>query len=487
MRAAMYHASGAFRLSPSPATTTLPWIQVAPDAPYFVDETGAAFTPIGQNDAISWPELAGLFRRKDMASVEGHLRWLKGHGVNTLRLMLEYAQVRHRYFEQPAGRFVPAMVQLWDDLFALCEKLELRILLTPVDTFWMWRHWKHLPWNKANGGPLGSMSEVLTCPATRQAIKNRFEFVVRRWGGSGVLFAWDLWNEIHPAQGGEEVECWDEFVHDISTHVRSLELELYGRSHPQTVSIFGPEIVLQPHHAPAMRQTLFRHPDLDFASIHIYATGSIDNPKDTVQPALVMGGIVGECLREIDDNRPFLDSEHGPIYNFINKKKTLPEPFDDEYFRHLSWAHLASGGAGGGMRWPNRHPHTLTHGMRRAQKAMADFLPHIDWPSFRRRNLSGCVKARHFHAFACGDETQALIWLLRRDNLGSDKRLRRDAVPVTTSFTIPGLADGTYRVRGWDTEQGAMREDFSAIASGGTLKVTTADIVTDRAYAITRN
>jgi mannan endo-1,4-beta-mannosidase len=139
------------------------------------------------------------------------------------------------------------------------------------------------------------------------------------------------------------------------------------------------------------------------------------------------------------------------------------------------------------MRWPNRHPHTLTHGMRRAQKAMADFLPHIDWPSFRRRNLSGCVKARHFHAFACGEETQALIWLLRRDNLGSDKRLRRDAVPVTTSFTIPGLADGTYRVRGWDTEQGAMREDFSAIASGGTLKVTTADIVTDRAYAITRN
>ena len=467
-------------------TRSMPWIQVAEGAPYFVDEDGAPFTPIGQNDAISWPDLQGLFRGKDMAAVEGHLRWIKAHGVNTLRLMLEYAQVRHRYFERPAGRFVPAMVQLWDDLFALCEKLELRILLTPVDTFWMWRHWKHLPWNKANGGPLEHMSQVLTCPATRQAIKDRLDFVIRRWGGSGVLFAWDLWNEIHPAQGGDKVDCWDEFVHDISVHVRGLETQLYGRSHPQTVSIFGPELLLQPHHAAAMKETLFRHPDLDFASIHIYATGTIDNPKDSVTPAVVMGQITAECLAEIRDNRPFFDSEHGPIYNFINKKKTLPEPFDDEYFRHMSWAHLASGGAGGGMRWPNRHPHTLTHGMRRAQKGMADFVGLIDWAHFRRRNLNQQVKARHFHAFACGDETQALVWLLRRDKIGSDGLLRRDVLPVETSFELPGLADGTYRVRGWDTESGTPAEEFTAEAVGGALHVTTAPILTDRAYAITR-
>jgi mannan endo-1,4-beta-mannosidase len=138
------------------------------------------------------------------------------------------------------------------------------------------------------------------------------------------------------------------------------------------------------------------------------------------------------------------------------------------------------------MRWPNRHPHTLTHGMRLAQKHMVGFLDHIHWPSFRRRNLSCSVKARHFHAFACGDEAQALVWLLRRDQIAHDKCLRRDAVPVTTSFTVPGLADGSYRVRGWDTETGTPREDMIVEASGGALQVTTSDIVTDRAYAITR-
>lgn len=54
----------------------LPWIEVAPGAPYFVTEDGNDWTPIGQNDAISWPELNGLFRQRDLPSVEAHIRWL---------------------------------------------------------------------------------------------------------------------------------------------------------------------------------------------------------------------------------------------------------------------------------------------------------------------------------------------------------------------------------------------------------------------------
>ena len=60
-----------------PLSTSLPWILAADKAPYFVEETGAAWTPIGQNDALTWPELAGLIGRRDLASVERHLAWLK--------------------------------------------------------------------------------------------------------------------------------------------------------------------------------------------------------------------------------------------------------------------------------------------------------------------------------------------------------------------------------------------------------------------------
>src|ERR1051325_2473032 len=113
------------------------WIQVTPRAPYFQTESGKTWTPIGQNDAISWVDLNGLFRRRDLAGAESYIRMLSQHGVTCLRLMLEYCQREHRYLEQPAGTFKPAMVQLWDDLFRLCERNNVRILLTPFDTFWM--------------------------------------------------------------------------------------------------------------------------------------------------------------------------------------------------------------------------------------------------------------------------------------------------------------------------------------------------------------
>ncbi len=432
----------------------LRWIEVSPNGPYFVTDEGDPWTPVGQNDAITWTELNSLFRRRDLPAVEAHLTYLKQHGVTCLRLMLEYAQVRHRYIERPVGTFVPGMVQLWDDLFALCERIGLRILLTPFDTFWTWLHWKHHPYNQRNGGPLGHPSRLLLCSETRKAIKARLTFAVERWGGSGALFAWDLWNEIHPAQAEESADCFGEFIHDLSHHVRTLEQRLYGRSHPQTVSLFGPELSLRPHLP--MREPIFRHPDLDFASLHIYETGTIDHPKNTIDAAISMGRVVQEAIAEIHDGRPFLDSEHGPIHTFKDHKITLPEPFDNEYFRHMQWAHLASGGAGGGMRWPNRTPHTLTRGMRRAQQALMGFLPLIDWPRFRRTCLNSTIEVSHrpLACFGCGDDAQAVIWLLRKDTIGQNGTLRTDAEPVDLTVRVPRLSSGRYCVTGWNTLEG---------------------------------
>ena len=461
-------------VTPSP----LPWIAIAPGAPYFVDDTGADWTPIGQNDAISWPELAPLFRRRDLAAVERHLAWLVEHGVTCLRLMVEYAQVRHRYFDR-GGVPVPAMVQLWDDLFALCERAGMRILLTPVDTFWMWLHWRHHPWNRVHGGPLDHPSRVLLCPEARVAIKARLTFMVERWGGSGALFAWDLWNEIHHAQAQGSADGFGGFIADLSHHVRALEQRRYGRSHPQTVSLFGPELWWRPDLP--LAEPIFRHPDLDFASIHIYRSGTIDDPADTVRPALAMARIVRHCLGEIADARPFLDTEHGPIHRFKDRHRTLPEPFDDEYFRHLSWAHLASGGVGGGMRWPNRHPHVLTAGMRRAQQAMSGFLPLIDWQRFARRPLA--VRAPGLHAVACGDGDQAVVWVVRRGGRDGDGRVDPAAMPAR-AITVP-MPPGRYRVTGWDTRAGRAGAAQEATAGARGL-VITADVAGDRAFAIRR-
>lgn len=464
------------------ASATLPWIRVAAGAPYFETEAGEPWAPIGQNDAITWPELAGLFRRRDLAGVEGHLRWLQAHGVTVLRLMLEYAHGENRYIERPVGVFQPNMVRLWDDLFALCERVGMRILLTPFDTFFTWRRWAKHPYNRANGGPCSARSRLLVCADTRGAIKGRLEFATRRWGGSGALFAWDLWNEFHPAQADRRAHEYGAIIGDLSRFMRELEVRVHGRAHPQTVSVFGPELFVNPE----LVEPILRHPELDFANSHFYEHGTIDDPRNTVDAAISVGRLVRHALGETPPERPFFDSESGPIHTFKDRHKTLPEPFDDEYFRHMQWAHFASGGAGGGMRWPNRHPHILTHGMRRAQRALDAFLPLLDWSRFRRRNLNDELELSSpaLVGFACGDADQALVWLLRRDRIAKDGRVRTDVEPSPAEVRIPGLAPGRYRVTSWDTSLGEIRDVREATADDDGLRLALAPVLTDVALAV---
>jgi mannan endo-1,4-beta-mannosidase len=449
--------------------------------PYFVTGEGAAWTPIGHNDAVNWPELAPLFRRRDVAAVERHLVWLRDHGVTCIRLMLEYCQGEHRYLERPVGHFAPNMVQFWDDLFALLEKVGLRVLLTPYDTFFMWIRWRHHPYNRANGGVCSTQGEWLTCPEMRAAVKQRLGFASDRWGGSPALFAWDIWNEIHPAHGGGDPAAAMPFIDDVASWLRAHEVERRGYANLQTVSVFGPELI----NHPSLAEAIFRHPALDFANTHLYEHGTIDDPADTVAPALAVARLMRTAVEEAG-SRPVFDSEHGPIHRFKDKKRSLPAAFDDEYFRHIQWAHLASGGAGGGMRWPNRNPHVLTSGMREAQGALARFLPLIDWGSFNRRNLGEAVRCDDpgLAVVGCGDGQQALVWAVRTDGLSPQGTLAPcDAAPVAT-LAIPGLADGRYAITTYDTLRGEVAKRVEARSVGGVLRVPVGPVLTDVAVAV---
>ncbi|MBD0277160.1 MAG: hypothetical protein ICV81_04230, partial [Flavisolibacter sp.] len=369
-------------------------------------------------------------------------------------------------------------------LFALCEKHELRILLTPFDTFWMWIRWKHHPYNKRNGGHCAQRSQWLLCPQTLDAIKGRLTFAARHWGGSGVLFAWDLWNEIHPSHAENNTDVFYEFVSEISRHLRQIETKLYGRSHLQTVSLFGP--VLQEH--PAVADVIFRHPMLDFATTHFYDAKTINHPKDTVAPAICTGALVREALEHLSIDRPFFDSEHGPIHAFKDLHRTLPESFDDEYFRHIQWAHIASGGAGGGMRWPNRHPHILTKGMREAQHSLSQFLSFINWQSFRRQNLNEEVRLSTpaFATFACGDRQQAIVWLLRQDRLNKKGMIDTEADALPLTVLIPGLEEGTFNIFFWNTITGEMKKAVIEKVGFGELLIDVPPVKKDVAIAVVK-
>jgi mannan endo-1,4-beta-mannosidase len=171
----------------------------------------------------------------------------------------------------------------------------------------------------------------------------------------------------------------------------------------------------------------------------------------------------------------------------MDKKIVLKEPFDDEYFRHMQWAHLASGGAGGGMRWPNRHPHVLTRGMRQAQSALARFLPLIDWTRFERRCWNERLElgAKGFAAFGCGDADQAVIWVLRTDATGRNGMIKSDAKPRRLWIRCPATP-GPYKIRLFDTGKGAVTGEMVVEAGETLLEVAVPGIRSDVALAVTR-
>ncbi len=405
-------------------------VRVAPGRRYFVTEDGAPWLAIGHNEALTWPALRPLLEG-DRGAAEAYLRRMAAHGVTVLRVMLEYFDARSQLlFESPAGVPRGRAVGLWDELIALCESTGVRLLLTFWDSFWLWERWKDHPYSRPGSGFDGP-SSFCTSETAFATQARRVRFVADRWGGSPAIFAYDLMNEIHPCWGGspEDQERW---IARLAALVREREMERWGRRHLLTVSKFE-GILDEPY-----QRLILRHPDLDFASTHVYAKGRIDDPTNTVDCALAMREAVEFAFAKMGDARPFTDSEHGPIHAFMDRRKPLAEGFDDEYFRHMAWAHLATGGAGGGLRWPFRRPHGLTPGMHRAQRGMARFIAAapLDWPRFSPRPLRpGDARLRPLDplgagappvlVFGCADDSQALLWLLgdRRDRRAGSARL----------------------------------------------------------------
>lgn len=462
-------------------------IRVAPGGRYFETFDGAPFLFIGPNDAVPWPGLGGLFRRRDLETVDAYLADLAANGVTVLRLMLEYAHREGRYFERRSRKKAnkgalepnPEMVRLWDDLFARCEQHGLRVFLTPWDTFWMTRRWNRHPYNRVNGGPADRPGDFFTREAVIEATIRRFRFVITRWGGSGVIAAWDLFNEIDPHWGGSPA-VQSAVITRLSEAIRAAERTTWGFTRPQTLSVYGPEPT------PEYENLLFRHPCLDFVTTHVYHSEAIDQPKDTVAPALSMARWVRHARARIPLNRPYLDSEHGPIHLFNYQRRYLPEAFDDEYERHLMWAHLATGGAGSGMRWPARDPHVLTAGMRQALGGLSRFSRLIDWRHFAPTDADLTTDHPDILTFGVCDTRQAMLYLLRNKPGARHKGTLPEREPICGAMlTLRGLSPERYCVHAWNTVEGrsAGRRKV-AVGAEGALRCEIPPLTKDLAVAV---
>lgn len=435
------------------------FIAVSPNSPYFVDEDGRGFIVIGQNDAVPWPGLSTLLNRVSPAATEAYIRDLRAHGVTVSRVMIEYTQEPHTYFENPVGTFSEPIVQFWDDFIALAEAHGLYLLLTPYDTFWQNRNWERYPYSGEIGGPCPTRRDWLRDPACIQAHKERWRFIIERWGASPNIFAWDLMNEIDIWWDAtpQEIEA---YVTEMAAFVRQTEMEAHGHSRLLTVSSAAP--VPQG----ALGQIIYNHPALDFANTHLYI-GENTEPKNTIGSAVVTAGGVVQSRDLIRDERPYFDSETGPINEWI-----VDVNFDKEYHHNMSWAHLMAGGAGSGMRWPYTTPHWILPELRDNLLGLARYASTINWADFNSININHRVRSnvRNVIDYGISDGHMALLWLLL--DTRNNPELTFEGVTITINEVLP---DAVYSVEFWETYRGEILHTTEFTAQNGQMSIQLPD------------
>ncbi|MGQ0603922.1 MAG: hypothetical protein ACT4QE_19755 [Anaerolineales bacterium] len=422
--------------------------------------------PVGHNETLTGANLNGLMQHNNMRSVERYFRRLQQCGVTCLRLTLERCREPYFFLESPAGHFQPEVVCIWDDVFRLCERYGIRLLLSVYDVVGMWQQWDSHPYNRANGGPCASPAETLICPHARAAIKARLAFATERWGRSGALFAWELWSALQPADRSDCAQVQPDFIADLSSHLRELELNLHGRAHLQTASVLA-----SPREQSHPDLLGFDLPMLDFVGLHMHDDVTEETVFDNIRAAMSMGRLVRDALAHLPAGRPLIVSQAHPI------------SINDEGYRYRAWAHLSSGGAGGGLNWLIGDEHCLTPAVHAAQSALAGFFSLVYWPQFQRRNLTEqlALSKESFRGFACGDEAQAILWLVCTDQVGQSRPGSGQIVDVR----VPGLGPGHYRVTAWHTREGRMYDSrLATCVSGEGLEFRTPPIATDLAFAI---
>ncbi|HET6452923.1 MAG TPA: hypothetical protein VFI02_00840, partial [Armatimonadota bacterium] len=399
--------------NPGPLMQTNPskedYIRVAPGGRYFVHANGPAtagsrdafFTPIGYNHNPDWTGFSECAVGKpgyDPVFADRFFKKLHGSGVNLVRMMVE-TPGGGNVIEKPLGTFLPEQVAWIDSIVKLARKYDIRLMVTPWDTFWMSNHWDSNPYNIKNGGPVEKKVDFITKREAIEAEKKRLKFLIERWGNTGTIFAWELLNESDYwwEASPEQVTAW---AKEMSDFVRDYEKEKWGRNHLVCISTGRP--------VPdgGWGDLVYRMPGMDLATTHLYLDAA-NAPNEPIGPALAIRRGVNYALSQIKDNRPYIDGEDGPINRWIADQK-----LDDEVFHNMVWAHMASGGAGSGLRWPYRNPHILSDGMYHELSLMSKFTKDVPWEKLTGDQSDLKVSAPEgWVACSTGTKEGALIWV----------------------------------------------------------------------------
>jgi hypothetical protein len=159
--------------------------------------------------------------------------------------------------------------------------------------------WANNPYNSANpGGFLSDPCKYFTDPCAIKLTKNKYRYIVARWGYSPAIYAWELFNEVQWTNGWKyqqaNVVAWH---NTMASYIRSID----AFKHPVTTSSHGSGF-----------ENLWNLPDINLVEHHYYGNDTIRTFEQT-------------ALSLADFNKPVLMAEFG--LGGSPEGSTQPEPY----------------------------------------------------------------------------------------------------------------------------------------------------------------
>jgi hypothetical protein len=190
--------------------------------------------------------------------------------------------------------------------------------------------WANNPYNAANpGGFLSDPCKYFTDANAIKQTKNKYRYIVARWGYSTSIFAWELFNEVQWTNGWKNQQANVVAWHNtMASYIRSID----AFKHPVTTSSHGPGF-----------EDLWNLPDINLVENHYYGNDTIRVFDQT-------------ALSLQDFNKPVLMAEFGLGGN--PEGSTQPEPYATQLKEGLEmhngiWAAFFAKSTGNLWWWDN--------------------------------------------------------------------------------------------------------------------------------------
>ncbi|HEX9509754.1 MAG TPA: DUF5060 domain-containing protein [Puia sp.] len=443
--------------------STLPGFIRRNETPYLSFDNGAQYIPIGEN--IGWAHANAYM---DYSKWVGKLAANKGNFIRVWMpswgLGLEWQNGRNGYSGLQSYKQENAWYLDW--LVGFCREKGVYMMLTldhhgqvssKVDP-----NWNENPYNAANGGPCVHTWDFFTDSTARQLIRNRFRYIVARYGYSSHIMCWELFNEVEWtddfARHKSEITAWHK---EMAAWLRSKDVNKHLITTSYASAIHDP--------------ATWNLPDIDFTQTHYYVgVPNLDSVLSSAcQSYFALYG------------KPTLTGEFGLSGDAGNLAATDPHGI---YIHNSLWGTLLGGGMGAGLPWywdnyiepQNLYTHFL---------ALADFASGI---SFSRDHytvapvrISGDGGGLGAAVLKSSDHSRMAGWVLNKQyNWKNVKENGTPAAVAGASIILPGVKDGTYRVRWSDCRTGALVLETTVTVTGQELRLACPTVAWDLSVVV---